>query len=253
MARYQIIVAYDGTDFFGFQRQAKPEKSRTVQAELERALRSAGWQGRAILAAGRTDAGVHAVGQVVAFDLDWRHAADALRAALNANLPADVAVQAVCETRADFHPRYDATARRYRYQIIRAPVRSPLRERYAWRISPAPDVQRMQAVAAELLGEHDFAAFGAPPHPEGMTIRKVIQAEWWAQDDLLTFEITANAFLFHMVRRLVGFQVSVGQGKVEFHGLEEHLHKGAARRLRRLAPAHGLTLMEVYYPPALTE
>ena len=112
MARYQIILAYDGTGFSGFQRQAQGKKSRTVQAAVETASRQIGWQGSSIQAAGRTDAGVHAAGQVIAFDLNWTHGEQALLAALNANLPPDVAAQAAYECRADFHPRYAALTRK---------------------------------------------------------------------------------------------------------------------------------------------
>src|SRR3989337_127644 len=112
MVRYKVILAYDGTDFQGFQRQAK---ARTVQSVVEAALRSFGWQGKAILASGRTDTGVHASGQVIAFDLDWAHAPEALRSAINAHLPEDVAVQTVTQAADDFHPRYAAQARRYRF------------------------------------------------------------------------------------------------------------------------------------------
>ncbi|MCS6911316.1 MAG: tRNA pseudouridine(38-40) synthase TruA, partial [Anaerolineales bacterium] len=110
LARYRALVEYDGTDFLGFQRQAQ---GRTVQGELEHGLRRIGWRGTAVLAAGRTDAGVHAAGQVIAFDLEWQHGEAALLRALNANLPADVSVRSVEECRPDFHPRYSAKARRY--------------------------------------------------------------------------------------------------------------------------------------------
>ena len=141
MARYQVILVYDGTEFFGFQRQAR---ERTVQGIVEDALRQIGWHGRTILAAGRTDTGVHASGQVIAFDLDWAHSTDDLRNGLNANLPADVAVHQVILGRPDFHPRYDAIARRYRYQIYCQSHRDPLRERYAWRVWPALRCEELQ-------------------------------------------------------------------------------------------------------------
>ncbi len=115
MARYQVILAYDGTHFVGFQRQGR---SRTVQGVVEAALRQLGWQGRAILSAGRTDTGVHAAGQVIAFDLDWTHPEKELGRAINANLPQDVAVRSVAPASPDFHPRFDATARRYRYHLF---------------------------------------------------------------------------------------------------------------------------------------
>src|SRR5512142_2164625 len=131
MARYQLTLAYDGTDFFGSQRQAK---KRTVQGELEKALTKLGWTGRSVLMSGRTDTGVHATGQVASCDLDWLHSDDELVRALNATLPDDMAVQKVCMITADFHPRFDAISRCYRYRLFCQPVRDPLRERFAWRI-----------------------------------------------------------------------------------------------------------------------
>src|SRR5215204_5267389 len=113
MARYQLTLAYDGTDFFGSQRQAKP---RTVQGELERALSKLGWTGNSVMMSGRTDTGVHAIGQVVSVDLDWNHSAKDLVRALNATLPADIAVQKAQIVDAKFHPRFDATSRRYQYK-----------------------------------------------------------------------------------------------------------------------------------------
>lgn len=248
MARYQVILAYDGTEFLGFQRQAQGKKSRTVQAVVEKALRQIGWQGTSILAAGRTDTGVHAAGQVIAFDLDWTHGEQALLAALNANLPPDVAAQAAFERRSDFHPRYAALARCYRYRIFCQPLRDPLRERYAWRLWPAPRLERLQASAKGLLGTHDFAAFGSPPRPGGVTVRTVMQAGWQAQVDELIFEITANAFLFRMVRHLVGLQVSIGQGALEVETINQCLQSGSRELAKTLAPAQGLSLVQVIYP-----
>lgn len=248
MVRYQVILAYDGTEFCGFQRQAN---ARSVQGEVEAALQRIGWQGRSILAAGRTDSGVHASGQVIAFDLDWRHSLDELQAALNANLPPDVAARGVREAQPGFHPRYDALARRYRYQIYCQPVRDPLRERFAWRVWPGVDLSRMQIAAAGLLGKHDFTAFGTPPHPGGSTIRTVSQAAWQAvPPDGWAFEITADAFLYRMVRRVVSTLLSVGQGVLPVEVILASLTESTqARPIPGLAPPQGLALVEVVYPP----
>lgn len=254
MERYQVILAYDGTEFSGFQRQASGNKTgdlyrrRTVQGTLETALRKIGWQGRSILQAGRTDAGVHASGQVATFDLDWRHSEADLQAALNANLPPDMAVQAVRQVQADFHPRYDALSRCYRYQIFCQPVRDPLRERYAWRVWPVVSLDRLQQAAAFLVGTHDFAAFGTPPRAGGVTIRQVFQAGWQQQKDSLIFEIRANAFLYHMARRLVGFQVKIGQGQKEPEAVNQCLEDRSGTLVKEMAPAQGLFLIEVLYP-----
>jgi tRNA pseudouridine38-40 synthase len=248
MARYKITLAYDGTLFQGFQRQKrKTVDARTVQGVFELALHQIGWTGRSILAAGRTDSGVHASGQVVAFDLDWRHSLDALQAALNAGLPEDVSVRAVDMAADDFHPRYSAVSRRYRYTIYCQPNRDPLRDRYAWRVWPALDLELLQRFAGELHGTHDFADFGTPPRSNGSTIRSIFKAEWSAGNGSLIFEVTGNAFLYRMVRRLVYFQVAVAQGKLDVQAISDRLYGTKRQMVQGLAPAQGLVLVEVSY------
>jgi tRNA pseudouridine38-40 synthase len=245
MARYQIILAYDGTHFVGFQRQ-RAGSARTVQGEVETSLHQLGWQGRSILAAGRTDTGVHASGQVIAFDLEWQHSPGELCQALNASLPEDVAAQAVKPVQPGFHPRYDALARRYRYHLFCQVERDPLRERFTWRVWPAVELARLQAAATLMVGEHDFSAFGTPPRPNSSPIRAVWQAEWQQSDAGLRFEVTANAFLYHMVRRMVFIQVLVGQGKLALEDVRRGLETGISPA-PGMAPAHGLMLTEVMY------
>jgi tRNA pseudouridine38-40 synthase len=246
VALYQVILAYDGTEFFGFQRTPK---ARTVQGVVEVALQQLGWQERTILSAGRTDTGVHAAGQVIAFSLEWKATLRELQAALNANLPQDVSAVAVQEARPGFHPRYDAQARRYRYRIFCQEWRNPLRERYAWRVWPAVDPALIQASPESLPGVHDFAAFGAPPRSGGSTIRTVFQAGWQVEKDELVFDILGDAFLYHMVRHLVGLQVRIGQGKLPPEILPNLLQGQEQSPVQSLAPPQGLTLVEVVYPP----
>jgi len=244
MARYQVILAYDGTLFKGFQRQSK---ARTVQGVVETALHQLGWTGNAILAAGRTDTGVHASGQVIAFDLDWQHPQDELRLALNAQLPDDVAVKSVRLADPGFHPRYDAVARTYRYHIVCLDVRDPLIERYAWRVWPQVDLNQLQCIAQSLPGKHDFAAFGTPPRLRGSTWRTVFQAEWSGQPPEFIFEIAADAFLYRMVRRLVSLQVEIAQGKRGNDLITRYLETPPALPIQGLAPPHGLSLVSVTY------
>jgi tRNA pseudouridine38-40 synthase len=246
MERYQVILAYDGTGFRGYQRQLKV---RTVQGVFEEALKKLGWSGRAILAAGRTDTGVHASGQVVAFDLEWGHPPDELCAALNANLPEDIAAKTVRVTRPDFHPRYDAVMRTYRYCIVSQPNRQPLLERYAWRVWPSLELELLHEAACLLVGAHDFAAFGTPPRRKGSTWRTVYHAQWSQDEPELVFEIRADAFLYRMVRRLVSFQVEIGQGKRPLDDLAQCLAEPPASLVQGMAPPQGLTLEDVIYPP----
>jgi tRNA pseudouridine38-40 synthase len=245
MARYQVILAYDGTGFAGSQRQAK---HRTVQGELETALGRIGWRGRTVILAGRTDSGVHAAGQVAAFDLDWQHTEIELRNALNASLPADLAVCTVNAVFDKFHPRFDATSRRYRYRLFCQDVRDPLRERYAWRVWPAVDGDALASLAALWIGTHDFAAFGSPPRPDSSTVRTVFQSRWQQVGDEWQYDVQADAFLYRMVRRLVFVQVAAARGRLSAQDLARGL-AGQAKVPDGTAPAHGLALMEVTYMP----
>jgi tRNA pseudouridine38-40 synthase len=244
MARYQVILAYDGTGFTGSQRQAN---SRTVQGELEKSLYHLGWSDRAVLMAGRTDAGVHATGQVAAFDLDWMHSADKLLWALNKHLPSDLVVRSLTTASADFHPRFDATSREYRYRVFFEPIRDPLRNKFLWRTWPAVDEDALKQNARIFLGKHDFAAIGSRTTPKGTTVRTVTKSEWKKMPDgEWQFEVRANAFLYRMVRRLVFVQVAVAQGRSSLEKVQYALLK-QGELLAGLAPAHGLTLTDVTY------
>ena len=251
MARYKLTLAYNGTDFFGSQRQAS---SRTVQGELEKALSKLGWIQSSVLMSGRTDTGVHATGQVVSFDLNWTHSDEDLVHALNATLPADMAAQKARIVHGKFHPRFDATSRRYQYKLFCQPVRNPIRESFAWRVWPTIDGARLCTTAQLFLGKHDFSAFGSSTTPKGSTERTVQKAEWkQAEKDEWHFEVQADAFLYRMVRRLVFVQVAVAQGKVlaeaAAHALANpaQAESGSQKVAAGLAPAHGLTLLEVTY------
>lgn len=245
MARYQVILAYDGSGFAGSQRQAN---SRTVQGELEKALRKVGWTGKSVSVAGRTDAGVHASGQVAAFDFgEWAHSAETLLKALNAELSPDLAVKHLQPTAADFHPRFDAVSRTYRYRLFSDRIRDPLRERFAWRVATPLDGDALKHNAELFLGTHDFAAFGSPTSEKGTTVRTVTKSEWRRKPDgEWQFEVRADAFLYRMVRRLVFVQSALAQGKCSVKDVRSALSK-QTNLLAGLAPAHGLTLVRVDY------
>jgi len=243
IALYKVILAYNGKAFAGFQRQ---RKVRTVQGEFETGLRKLGWKGSSIRGAGRTDTGVHARAQVVSFKLDWEHTTEDLLNALNYYLPGDIGAQTVAEVPEDFHPRYDAKARHYRYHLFCHPVRDPLREVFAWRVWPEIDLDRMNEAARDLIGSHDFAAFGSPTSPGGVTVREVFSAEWRKVDEEYRFDIQANAFLYHMVRRITHVLVKIGQKDAPIDMIGENLKSGQMD-LTGLAPAEGLFLQEVIY------
>jgi tRNA pseudouridine38-40 synthase len=242
--RLRGVVAYDGTEYSGFQRQAN---ALTVQEVLEAALAQITQETVTVLAAGRTDAGVHATGQVVAFDAAWRHGVDDLWRALNAVLPADIAFLQIGEAAPDFHPRYDARSRRYRYTVYNAPVRWPLILRYSLHVAAALDIVAMDRAAQLLVGEHDFAAFGQPPKQGGITVRHVLVAEWGRDAPQLYFDIEANAFLYRMVRSIVGTLLQVGRGEMKAEEFAAVLTSCDRDRAGPTAPPHGLCLVEVKY------
>jgi tRNA pseudouridine38-40 synthase len=245
-AAYKSIVAYDGTDFHGSQRQKKDV--RTVQSVLESALRKLGWDDGSILVAGRTDAGVHAGGQVIGFRLMWKHSPDTLCAALNSYLPRDAAVRETMRVSEDFHPRFSALKRCYSYTVFVGRSREPLHERYAWRLAHVPDLQALNSASALMLGEHDFGAFGTSPTSGGTTVRTVFSSMWRQRGEMLRFEIVANAFLYRMVRRIVAATLEVALGRERESSIRRLIDDPSVRWETRLAPARGLVLEQVEYP-----
>jgi tRNA pseudouridine38-40 synthase len=265
MPAFAALVAYDGARFSGFQRQSA-EKGPTVQGAIEAALERLTGVATTVTAAGRTDSGVHAAGQVISFASAADFAPATWRRALNALLPEDVAIRAVCAAGDDFSARRSALSRRYSYRILCDPVRSPLAERYAWRRAGPLDVEAMDRAAGELLGEHDFGAFGSSPRDSraegfrGHTVRTMLAVQcrvrpesdlWQGEEKLVECVFAANAFLTGMVRRLVGTLVLVGEGRLsveEFAAIlvtRDKAHPGAA------APAKGLCLTSVEYPAGM--
>lgn len=242
--RFQARLVYDGTEFHGSQYQ--PEL-RTVQGELEKVLPKIGWEEKSVLFAGRTDAGVHAAGQVIAFDLNWDHSEEDLQRAINAVLPHDISAFEIRRTKDDFHPRYQALSREYHYKILNSPTRDPLQERYLWRIWPELDVTRMEKASKHLIGIQDFAAFGKPHQPGGSTIREIKRADWKKQGDKLVFELEGNAFLYHMVRHIVAVLVKIGQNIEPVKLIKKYLDDPTGNKAQGLAPARGLSLQEVKY------
>lgn len=245
MERYRVRLAYDGTDFYGSQIQ--PEH-RTVQAEVERVLQEFGGRKVTVYFAGRTDAGVHASGQEIAFDLAWQHTESDLQRALNAQLPWDIAAVKVSKAGKDFHPRYDAGQRRYVYSLRASENRDPLQFRYHWRVRPPLSLPRMQKASRLLEGVHDFGAFGSPHRKGGSTVRRIDSAVWSREGEHYRFELTGNAFLYHMVRHIVIVLVEIGKGDLELERVQQLLDHPEGPPAQGLAPAKGLRLDRVYYP-----
>jgi tRNA pseudouridine38-40 synthase len=243
--RYKAVIEYDGTRYHGFQRQAASQI--TIQGVLENALGRISRPPVVVTGAGRTDRGVHAQGQVISFCLSWRHDIAALQRAINANLPADIAVLTLQEALPRFHPRFSALERAYRYTIFNAPVRRPLLAGQSWHISRLLDLAAMNRAASHLVGTHDFATFGRPTSEGGGTVRTVLRAEWRREGDLLLFDIEANAFLMHMVRSVVGSLKAVGEGAWSDDNFLAALLAANRACAGPTAPPHGLTLISVRY------
>jgi tRNA pseudouridine38-40 synthase len=250
MERYRVRLAYDGTDFHGS--QVQPEL-RTVQGEVERVLAQISGSRSTVYFAGRTDAGVHASGQEIAFDLTWKHSESDLQRALNSQLPWDIAAVQVSRTGKDFHPRYDAGQRRYVYSLRVSEHRDPLQYRYQWRVRPPLHLDRMEEASRLLKGIHDFGAFGRP-HQEGRsTVRRIDRAEWRREGDHFQFYLVGNAFLYHMVRHIVIVLVEIGQEKRAAQEVQQLLDRPHGPPAQGLAPARGLRLDRVIYPGELDE
>lgn len=251
MSRIRAVLEYDGTDYHGWQRQ--PD-APTVQETCERALADVLGGEPAVIGSGRTDAGVHARGQVVHFDHPGRIPTQRLQKAWNARLPGDVWVARLDEAADDFHARYDARRRTYRYHVVTGEhARSPFRRRYAWSLDRAPDWERVERATRALPGTHDFHRFarGVGPAVPGEAIAPgrctVYEAAWSGTDGEWRFEITADRYLRHMVRSLVGTLVAVGQERLEPAAIEGALAAGGRRPPTAHAPPCGLFLWRVEY------
>jgi len=249
MVRYRATLAYDGTHYHGYQRQAGG--LLTVQGEIERILAEIFKEPISVWAAGRTDAGVHATGQVISFDVNWTHADDALLRAINVRLPQDIALQDIRQA-PGFNPRFSALSRTYRYTIAVCPVRQPLLTQRAWQMRGPLDFERLEQAAKILIGEYDFAAFGQPPQGTN-TVREIFQSGWQVSSHavgyMLHYDVTATAFLYHQVRRMVGMMCEVGRGHITPDDFESILQSKNIARANRLAPPQGLVLVAVRYPP----
>jgi tRNA pseudouridine38-40 synthase len=237
--RYRATVEYDGTDYSGFQLQPA---ARTVQGELEAALARLGDGGRQpVDGAGRTDAGVHATGQVIAFTYSGALPADRLLEALNGNLPRDVALRDLRQVPDGYHPRYAARYREYRYTIWNG-TRSPLRERTALMVRTPLDAAAMARAGAVFVGRHDFSAFGAA---DVQPVRTVHAVRVRRSGCLVTIDVRADAFLRGMVRRMVAVLLEVGKGSMDDAGVAAALADRRPALAGAAAPARGLCLRHV--------
>jgi len=241
----KVVLEYDGSAFAGWQQQ--PHGHRTVEAELKRALKAVTGQDLKVYAAGRTDAGAHAEGQVVSFQTDGRISPHRLVAALNARLPADVAVLSGAEVPDDFHARYSAKWRRYRYRYLDRPSRPALERGRCWHVQGALDEDAMSAAAKALTGKHDWTSYCSASEPPDARVREMRSARVVRRGDVVELELIAEGFLRGLARSIAGALAEVGRGRRPPEWVGEVLEARDRRKAARTAPAGGLTLMEVIY------
>lgn len=244
MRSIKLVIEYEGTNYHGWQTQ---KNALTIQEVLEDKLRIITGEPVKITAASRTDAGVHARGQVVNFKTNSRIEPEALLRGLNSLLPPDIVIKAAEEVREDFNSRRDAKSKVYQYIILNRRYPSALQRRYSWFIPEQLDVKTMKKAASFLKGEHDFSSFRAADCDSDNPWRRVKRVSVTKEKDFIKITIEATAFLRHMVRNVVGSLVEVGRGKTTAAGFKQILAARDRTRAGPTAPAHGLFLVEVKY------
>jgi len=244
MATFKLTLAYDGTDYIGWQRQAT---GVSIQGLLEDALREFDDRDVAVAGAGRTDAGVHALGQVASCSLDRTIDPRTLTRALNYKLPHDVRVRRARAMPPSFHARFDAHQKTYRYRLWNGSVLSPFQCRYAWHLPGALDIAAMCDAARLVEGTHDFAAFQGQGSDRSTTTRTVNRLRIADCGSRIDFEISGNGFLRHMVRILVGTLVEIGRGRRDSRWIGDVIASRDRNQAGQTAPAHGLFLVSVQY------
>jgi tRNA pseudouridine38-40 synthase len=250
-SRVALVVEYDGTAYCGFQWQ---DGRPTVQGEIEAAILRLTGERLRIIAASRTDAGVHARGQVVSFRTATTLGTGSFVSGLNHFLPADIAVKSAHRLAPDVHVQRTAVSRRYEYYIINSETRSPLRERLALVMKGSLDVERMNEACAALVGEHDFSSFTSGTGVELKSpVRRVVTARCTYAGDTTVFAIEANSFLTHQVRNMAGTLIRVGLGKMSVHEFCSIMEQRKPGLAGPTAPACGLHLVRVNYPRSIEE
>lgn len=246
MRRIALTIEYDGTDFLGWQLQAR---GRTVQGEVEEAVRRATDASERVVVhgSGRTDTGVHAAGQVAHFDTESDLSPATLTRAVNHWLPADVGVLEAREVSDSFHARFSVVSKLYRYRLLCSEVPRPLRRRAVYRVYEPLDYGRMRACARRLLGVHDFAAFTSAGSSVESTVRRMLRSEWQEVGEELQYFVEADGFTYNLVRALVGTMIQAGRGKIPVREFEEILRSRDRAEAGPTAEACGLTLMRVRY------
>jgi len=243
MRNIKLIIEYDGTKYQGWQVQAK---GPTIQGMIEEKLALLTGETICLVGSGRTDAGVHALGQVAHFKTDSKMDVQAIQRALNSLLPPDISIQRAEEVEEGFHARRQSKSKIYEYRILNRELRSAFQHGYAWHIPQKLNLREMKEATEYLIGEHDFSSFRSVGTPTRTAVRRIIRAEW-RRDGFLYLEIEATGFLKQMVRAIVGTLVEVGKGKMSAEEFQKILESRDRKKAGQTAPAHGLFLKEVKY------
>ncbi|MGM9924213.1 MAG: tRNA pseudouridine(38-40) synthase TruA [Bacillus sp. (in: firmicutes)] len=244
MRRVKCTISYDGTLFSGYQVQVD---KRTVQGELEKVLAVMHKRDVKVVASGRTDAGVHAYGQVIHFDTSLQLPAENWVKALNAMLPDDISILAAEYVPADFHARYGAEGKQYRYVMDLGKIRNPLKRNYSYHYPYPLDVDRIRQAIPYVVGTHDFTSFSAVRTDVKDKVRTIYRIDCTLEGNELTFTYIGNGFLYNMVRILTGTFIEVGNGRREPEDLQAMIASMDRAAAGKTAPAQGLYLWEVYY------
>lgn len=245
MRNFKIILQYEGTRYQGWQRQESSEN--TIQGKLEALLSKMCGHRVEVQGSGRTDAGVHAAGQVANAHLETKKSAQEILLYMNSYLPEDIAVIAVEEVHERFHSRLNAKGKTYLYRVINSALPHVFERKFTYRVEEKLDIDAMKEAAGLLCGTHDFAAFTSAKKSKKSTVRTIEDIRIEEQDDEIRFYFTGNGFLFHMVRILMGTLLEVGLGKRSALDMPEILTSKKRERAGALAPAKGLSLLEVRY------
>lgn len=245
MKRVKLTVAYDGTNYCGWQVQPN---GLTVQEVLNRTISEFLKEEIHTIGASRTDAGVHARGNVAVFDTDVRMPADKMSYALNTRLPDDIRIQKSEEVPLEFHPRFTSTVKTYEYKILNTTFPDPLRRLDSLHWYGQLNLEAMKLASDKLVGTHDFRGFATAKGPEDNTVRTIYKTELWKADDMIHFRITGNGFLYNMVRIIVGTLMEVGKGAFSPEQIDKILETKDREDAGPTARALGLTLLEIRYP-----
>lgn len=244
MKNIKLIIEYDGTNYHGWQTQ---KNAKTVQDVIERAIEGLTGEKAALISSSRTDFGVHALGQVANFISNSTIPGDRFSYALNRILPEDIVIRESCEVGLDFHARFQAKGKKYRYIIYNHRFPSAMLRNRAYHVSYNLDIDGMKKAALCFLGTHDFSSFKASGSSVKTSVRTITSVSLEKNDDVLKFEICGNGFLYNMVRIIVGILVDVGMGKIKADDIPDIINSKDRKKAGHTAPAHGLYLVEVYY------